>query len=128
MTGTRSVLGPAGVSLRRVITGPVGRLTLTVGVVVAIFAGVLPRIADYGEAWGLVRQNFALAIINNAVALPVAVLGYVTPLIAALAMSGSSLIVMANALRLRKRPHNARRRPASLPRDARLPLAMESAK
>jgi Cu2+-exporting ATPase len=72
----------------------------------AVFLGdslmpVASAVAAARRTMRVVRQNFAIAIGYNIVAVPLAFIGLVTPLVAALAMSGSSIIVVANALRLR---------------------------
>lgn len=48
-------------------------------------------------------ENFSFAALYNLVAAPAAMLGLVNPFVAALAMSGSSLVVTLNALRVRNR-------------------------
>ena len=61
----------------------------------------LPRAVAVSKAtMRVVRQNFILAVGYNALAVPLAIAGKVTPLLAAVAMSTSSLLVIANSLRL----------------------------
>ncbi len=59
------------------------------------------------KTYSLIRQNLALSVIYNIVAIPVAVVGWVIPLVAALSMSLSSLLVVFNSLRTNYR-NNAR--------------------
>ena len=49
----------------------------------------------------LSKQNFAIAAVYNAIAIPIALAGFATPLAAALAMSLSSITVLLNSQRIR---------------------------
>jgi Cu2+-exporting ATPase len=74
----------------------------------AVFQGeklgaVIELIDTAAAARRLVRQNIGAAIVYNCVAVPIAVFGFLTPFLAAIAMSGSSLAVVGNALRLARR-------------------------
>jgi Cu2+-exporting ATPase len=83
---------------------PISAADITQAHADAVFLG--DRLAPVADALmiakrsrALMLQNLWLAVLYNAIAVPVAVAGLVTPLIAALAMSGSSLLVTLNALR-----------------------------
>lgn len=75
-------------------------------------------IAISRAAGALVRQNFALAVLYNIVAVPLAVMGEVNPLLAAIAMSLSSVTVVVNALRLRTSWQARTTRPAAVQQKA----------
>ena len=72
---------------------------------IVLLGGDLSPIADAvttaRSATKRIRENFRIATIYNIIAVPLAVAGLATPLIAALAMSSSSITVSLNALRLR---------------------------
>jgi len=78
---------------------------------VVVLAGGLGRIADAvthaRRTLAVVHQNLAWATLYNAVAIPAAALGWVTPLVAAVGMSVSSLVVVVNAARLARLPGRA---------------------
>jgi len=95
-------LAAADVSL-----SPVSAVHLSQAAADAVFLGerlapVTDALALSRKAKRLMRENLALAVIYNAVAVPLAIAGLATPLVAALAMSGSSILVTANALRARR--------------------------
>lgn len=79
----------------------------------AVFQG--DRLAPVAEllsvsrkAERLVLQNLGFSLLYNLCAVPIAMAGHATPLVAAVAMSSSSLVVLGNALRLSRRSKEAR--------------------
>lgn len=51
--------------------------------------------------FSLIKQNLGISLIYNAVTIPLAMAGYVIPLVAAISMSFSSLLVVGNSMRIR---------------------------
>jgi Cu2+-exporting ATPase len=87
-----------------VSVSPIAAADITQAQADAVFLGerlapVADAIVIARKARRLMSENLWLAAIYNAIAVPVAIVGLVTPLIAALAMSGSSILVTLNALR-----------------------------
>lgn len=64
---------------------------------------LIPEAIDLSRAAKrLIAQNLAFSTAYNVLSVPLALAGFLTPAIAALLMSSSSLIVLANGLRLRQ--------------------------
>lgn len=63
---------------------------------------VAETISAARRAQAAIRQNIAISLAYNVIAVPLAIAGLVTPLIAAVAMAASSLTVILNALRVER--------------------------
>ncbi|SIT54859.1 Nitrogen fixation protein FixI [Mesorhizobium prunaredense] len=93
-------LGAAHVSIAPATAADVGRKAADFVFLHESLSAVSLALDVSRKAGQLIRQNIAIAIVYNAIAVPIAILGQVTPLIAAIAMSASSLLVIGNASRL----------------------------
>jgi heavy metal translocating P-type ATPase len=69
--------------------------------------GAAEALAASRRTFRVIQENLWLSIAYNAVAVPLAMAGMVIPLGAAIAMSASSLLVVGNALKLRRRHASA---------------------
>jgi len=103
-----SIAMGAGASLAQTSAG---------AVLMAADLDVIPSAVETArKTVGVIRQNLGWAVAYNVVALPLAALGYIPPWAAAIGMSSSSLLVVANALRLRGGVMAPRPFPAMSPR------------
>jgi len=98
-------LNDAGaLALAHASAAPGGALDISQSAADTVYSGglgTLPLLVRTARmARRVMLQNFTFAAAYNLVAVPIAILGYATPLVAAIAMSASSLIVCLNALRL----------------------------
>lgn len=85
---------------------PVSAVHLSQAAADAVFLGdrlrpVVDALRLSKKARAAIEQNLWISALYNVVAVPIAVAGFVTPLMAAIAMSASSLAVTANALKLK---------------------------
>jgi P-type Cu+ transporter len=55
------------------------------------------------KTYKLIKQNLTISLVYNAITIPIAMAGYVIPLVAALSMSLSSLLVVGNSLRIKRK-------------------------
>ncbi|MEL6725172.1 MAG: heavy metal translocating P-type ATPase [Pseudomonadota bacterium] len=99
-------LNDAGaLALAHASLAPGGAMDVSQSASDAVYAGGLDALRTVlsvsKRTKSVMLQNFGLAAAYNCIAVPIAVTGHVTPLIAAIAMSASSLIVTVNALRIK---------------------------
>ena len=93
-------LGQAHASLSLASATPLAQLRSDVVVLRDTLAPIAEAFEHSRRTRAVIRENLTWAVLYNSVAIPAAALGGVTPLVAALGMSISSLVVVGNAMRL----------------------------
>ena len=102
-----------------VALSPITAIDLTQAQADAVFLGerlqpVVEAVDISRKARRLMSENLVFSVVYNAFAVPLAILGLVTPLIAAVAMSGSSIVVTLNALRAKPRASRSEPAPSAV--------------
>lgn len=94
----------AALALAHASAAPGGALDISQSAADAVYSGglsALPGLITASRtAKSVMLQNFTFAALYNLVAVPIAIMGHATPLVAAIAMSASSIIVCLNAIRI----------------------------
>ena len=96
-----AVLAGAGVSIAMANAADVTRANADCMLLAPDLGRIPQAIRTARHARRVIRQNITWAIVYNFAAVPFAAIGLVPPWLAAIGMSASSLVVIANALRLR---------------------------
>ena len=104
------VLAQAQVSVAMASATDLARLSADIVLLTDRIEPLLEAVTIARRTLRIIHQNFIWAILYNAIAVPLAVMGEVTPLLAAAGMSASSLLVIGNALRLCVVPSRTDRR------------------
>jgi len=97
-------LAQAQVSVSLGSAAPLAQWTADVVILSDRIELVAAAVRDARRVFAVIRQNLAWAVAYNAIAIPAAAFGLVSPLLAAAGMAGSSLLVVGNALRLARAP------------------------
>ena len=87
-----------------IVMGSGSDIAIDVGDVVIMNDSLLSLIDAFKIAtttFRLIKQNFALSLVYNAITIPLAMAGLIIPLVAALSMSFSSLLVVGNSMRIK---------------------------
>jgi Cu+-exporting ATPase len=101
--GVNDLLARAGADIG-IAMGQGGDIEFEVSDIVLLYVSLTSLADAYAisrRTYGLIKQNLGISLIYNAATIPLAMMGYIIPLLAAVSMSISSLLVVGNSMRSR---------------------------